>query len=511
MKKFTKILAGTIVLSLVACSEGNKTSGVTEDDNAIGENESSSSVVQLSCSSVLESSSSSEVQGSSSSTVVIVPELWNGAKGMTRVNVGNDDAGYWFSFADSEMGGMSRVRYPVNVGNESSDEDMEELVSYCGGICATIELNGGSMPMAGIGFTVAENGATADISEWEGVCVTYSSDFAMNVLLSATGAGDTLNLDAPFITLPKTIKNAPTLDQLLSADKVVTRCAKWSDFEAPLWVPDSSRLSGEAAAKQINAIVFVYKSDSEKVGMFDIKGIGKYDATLPQWSEPVKVTDFVPNSSSSETDSSLCLWNGANGDYRVNTGFGDGSETSRAGYWYSFDDAEQGGASWFEWKADCSMNEADCMEYLIDVCGGLCGKMHVNKGTARDAHIGVAFRLDDSEPGEALPRSVDITDWGGICVTYMSKIGLDLVLGIDSVDYFSFELDRSTELVEKCMTWDDFDEYENEIPGAEAAKQVRFISLEQWSGESMTGDINIVAIGKYSETGACGVGRLLKE
>ena len=61
------------------------------------------------------------------------------------------------------------------------------------------------------------------------------------------------------------------------------------------------------------------------------------------------------------------------------------------------------------------------------------------------------------------------------------------------------------------MTWDDFDEYENEIPGAEAAKQARFISLEQWSGESMTGEFNIVAIGKYSETGACGVGKLVIE
>lgn len=485
MKKVAKILAGTIVLSLVACSEGNKTSGVTEEDNAVAHNESSSSVVQ---------SSSSVELGFSSSAAVVVPDLWNGAN--------------WFSFADRERGGMSRVQYPVNVGYESG---MEELVAYCGGICATIELKAASMPMAGVGFMVAENGAATDISEWDGVCVTYSSDFAMNVSLSVTGADDTLNLEAPFVTLPKTIKNVPTLDQLLSADKVVTRCAKWSDFVAPAWVPESSKLSGEAAAKQIKAIVFVYKGNSEEVGKFNIKEIGKYDATLPQWSEPVKVTDFVPNSSSSETDSSLCLWNGANGDYRVNTGFGDGSETSRAGYWYSFDDAEQGGASWFEWKADCSMNEADCMEYLIDVCGGLCGKMHVNKGTARDAHIGVAFRLDDSEPGEALPRSVDITDWGGICVTYMSKIGLDLVLGIDSVDYFSFELDDSAELVEKCMTWDDFDEYENEIPGAEAAKQVRFISLEQWSGESMTGDINIVAIGKYSETGACGVGKLVIE
>ena len=111
MKKVAKILAGTIVLSLVACSEGNKTSGVTEEDNAVAHNESSSSVVQ---------SSSSVEQGFSSSAAVVVPDLWNGAN--------------WFSFADRERGGMSRVQYPVNVGYESG---MEELVAYCGGICAT--------------------------------------------------------------------------------------------------------------------------------------------------------------------------------------------------------------------------------------------------------------------------------------------------------------------------------------------------------------------------------------
>ncbi len=488
MKKVAKILAGTIVLSLVACSEGNKTSGVTEEDNAVAHNESSSSVVQ---------SSSSVEQGFSSSAAVVVPDLWNGAN--------------WFSFADREWGGMSRVQYPVNVGYESS---MEELVAYCGGICATIELKAASMPMAGVGFMVAENGAATDISEWDGVCVTYSSDFAMNVSLSVTGADDTLNLEAPFVTLPKTIKNVPTLDQLLSADKVVTRCAKWSDFVAPAWVPESSKLSGEAAAKQIKAIVFVYKGNSEEVGKFNIKEIGKYDATLPQWSEPVNATDFVPSSSSGEAgnDGSQCLWNGATDGYRVNTGFGDGSETSMAGYWYIFDDAEQGGASRFEWKdADCSMNQAGCMEYLIDACGGFCGKLYVNKGSAREAHIGMAFHLDDYEPGETLPKPVDITDWGGLCVTYWSKIGFNLIVGIDSVEHIYFDLDKTEELVERCMTWDDFDEYENEIPGAEAAKQARFISLEQWSGESMTGEFNIVAIGKYSETGACGVGKLVIE
>ncbi|WP_298770598.1 hypothetical protein [uncultured Fibrobacter sp.] len=500
MKKVARILAGTIVLSLMACSEGSKTSGVTEDENAVAHNDSSSSTTSV-------SSSSKDPKSSGSSML----ELWNGGKGMARVNVGNDNAGYWFSFTDE--GGLSKVLYPVEVDSAMSEEAFEPVVSYCEGLCATVELKGTSLPMAGVGFTVAEEGAVSDISEWGGICVAYVSDFAMNVLLSGNAAGDTLNLESPFVTLPKTIKNVPTLDQLLGVDNVVTRCAKWSDFEAPAWVSESSKLSGEEAASQIKTIVFIYKGNSDEVGRFNIKEIGKYDATLPQWSEPVNVTDFVSSSSSGDTgnDSPMCMWNGASGEYRVNTGFGDGSETSVAGHWYSFDDAEQGGASHFVWKADCSMNEAGCMEYLIDVCGGFCGKLYVDKGTAKGAHIGVAFRLDDYEPGETLSKPVDVTDWGGLCVTYSSKIGFNLIVGIDSVEHIYFDLDKTEDLVEKCMTWDDFDEYENEIPGAEAVKQARFISLEQSSGESMIGEFNIVAIGKYSETGACGVGKLVQE
>ena len=76
-KKILNISACAFLMGLVACSDDGKTAGVTEDDNAIAQNGSSSSF-----------SGDAEPKF----------DLWNGADGLAQVNLGDEKVGYWYSF-----------------------------------------------------------------------------------------------------------------------------------------------------------------------------------------------------------------------------------------------------------------------------------------------------------------------------------------------------------------------------------------------------------------------------
>ena len=219
-------------------------------------------------------------------------------------------------------------------------------------------------------------------------------------------------------------------------------------------------------------------------------------------------------SSSSETPSEnaeACLWNAKKGEYIVKTGF-DPDGTHGAGYWYSYSDNEDGGVSNVVWDAECPNDGTDCMQHLVDMCGGICGKMYLDKGNASEAVVGVAFNvagLEDPTAEVSHPLSADISDWGGICVTYSSDLNLYVRLGVGEDAEVIAELGKSENLVEKCLTWADFDkdaEGENPMPAAEAAKKIKNIKFGKVSGETMTGNFTIVSVGKYVASGACNAG-----
>ena len=226
-------------------------------------------------------------------------------------------------------------------------------------------------------------------------------------------------------------------------------------------------------------------------------------------------SQIAPTVSSSSVgvlvDSTACLWNAKKGEYIVKTGF-DPDDKHGAGYWYSYSDNDDGGMSHVEWDAECLNDGTDCMQHLVDECGGICGKMYWDKGNAPEAVVGVAFNVagfEDPAADVAHPLSADISDWGGICVTYSSDLNLYVRLGVGEDAEVIAELGKSENLVEKCLTWADFDkdaEGENPMPAAEAAKKIKNIKFGKISGESMSGHFTIASVGKYVASGACNVG-----
>ena len=263
MKKAVPFLASAFVLGLVACSDGHKTAGgVSIEENTIADGNELPTDVQLESSSSVQQGISSatmvEPVSSSANSFIVTPVpshdeveavvLWDGSAGEYKVNTDSEDAGYWYTWADDYDCGTSTIVLPVEKGNEYSGDVYEPVIDHCGGFCGTVVF-GTSIPepVAGVGFNVATEGESADISAWGGLCVTYSSELAFDVVLAS--------------------ETSPRVEMPISAD--TTRCVNWRDFAA-------ENSTAEDAAKKALAIRFVFKGGAGESGDFNIKAISTY-------------------------------------------------------------------------------------------------------------------------------------------------------------------------------------------------------------------------------------------
>ena len=228
------------------------------------------------------------------------------------------------------------------------------------------------------------------------------------------------------------------------------------------------------------------------------------------------VSSSSPNvaaSSSSETANSsssakmpkntaACMWKGTDEYVPVKTGL-DPDDKYGAGYWYNFGDSFKGGRSFVEFPIndDDQLNEWENIVRLIGECGGYCGAFVLDRGSANEAYAGFGFNVAGVEdPMKSNPidgvREGDISDWGGVCVTYAADQDVYLELEADSAALYEVKLDKSIDFVEKCVTW-------NELNAVESSKHARSIRLKMKSTEKMTGHLTVSAIGKYDANGAC--------
>lgn len=451
VKKFVDLSACALLLGAVACSKTNETTGITEDGNPIAEVSSSSSVP--------ESSSSSD--GSARYKF----DLWNGSTGAARVNVGNN-AGYWYSVDDEEEGGSSSIKFPVSLENENPTAEMDSLVSYCGGMCGTVELGeGSSTPNAGIGIALAEKDSTIDISDWDGLCISYESELSMmGVLGYKDGDAKVSAENMPSVNFDKTAKGAAS-----------SRCAQWSDFKQ-----NSAKIdSGSSIFRKATSLIFKFYGKPNETGYFNIKGVSSYKHGI--------------------VESETCLWNGTSkdpSDFVKASANGVGG-----GFWYAYDDSDVGGASKLVWDTGSPEGYMSSSEWVSDVVsakGGFSAKAVLDKGGTNNAFAGVGIKIVgyDEETSDYYPMAGNIEDWGGICVTYMAEMDMRVILASDSVSEKGATLERATKPVEKCLTWKNM-----ATDGLE--KTARVIKFEMTSDESAEARFNIIAIGKYLPDGAC--------
>ena len=157
----------------------------------------------------------------------------------------------------------------------------------------------------------------------------------------------------------------------------------------------------------------------------------------------------------------LETWHGLYADYRVETGFDDGSETY--GYWYRFDDSKETkdngpGTSKLTWPTEPgNAYSDDALDPIIDACGGFCGSITLG-GPYKYPFVGVGFNIS----GEAQLGN-DISRWEGICITYMSTGIAPVIEIVPENDYevtggnnLRAQLQMTSVVTTENIAWDAF-------------------------------------------------------
>ena len=125
---------------------------------------------------------------------------------------------------------------------------------------------------------------------------------------------------------------------------------------------------------------------------------------------------------SAQTVSSTFLWDGTTDtEGKVATG----SEEETSGYWYDYNDANDGGTSAFTFPSDVEENAyGNFYGPLVEAYGGI--KASVSLGAGYEyPYAGIGFNIwSEAQEG------VDISAWGGICLSYMSEVGFAIELGV---------------------------------------------------------------------------------
>lgn len=431
-----KLFAGCVAVSfaamLAAC--GDDSSSTSPD--ASGNESSSSSAVILSgdshegSSPSSSSAPSSSVASSESRALVsggVWPQfLWDGsADEEGRVVTGSDDktAGYWYDFNDANDGGSSKFTFPPDI-KKACDENWytgtcyEFMMETYGGIKGTVKLGAGAdNPYVGLGFNILnEEQEGTDVSEWGGLCLEYSSGLKFQVKI--VPEYDLTMLECDFIASIGASESVKTVD------------IPWSKFKSSC----GAGIAIDAAKVLANASAVHLRFDGKAgdTGDFLLTKIGSL-GQCGSGSAPVSSSAVAPKSSSSATPASSSsakliignmLWDGYNdrGEGRVETG-GD-SRTS--GYWYQFNDRDNGGTSALQFPSDVDTLIYDSpFPELIEKRHGIELGVKFGEGYEKP-YAGVAFNVWNEEQ-----EGVSVSPWGGICLQYKSSIDFEIELGLE--------------------------------------------------------------------------------
>ena len=205
-------------------------------------------------------------------------------------------------------------------------------------------------------------------------------------------------------------------------------------------------------------------------------------------------------------------WIGADGAAQVETGLGNSTETY--GYWFSYGDDGDGGASKVVWGAELGNGYSDdALDNVIATCGGVCGSAELNKGTLTyNPFVGIGFNVvGETSATDKTPAAGDASAWGGVCITYTSDAAPSLELGLgDAVDATigyanpAASLPKSTAGTKKALAWTDFKQpswYKGatKIDGTTAASQLVAVKFKIQAAAGSYA-FNIAAVGPYDGT-----------
>lgn len=444
--------------------------------------------------------SSSSSYNPNNNNLYLQNAMWRGDEGIyqvqTEMDAGTETSGYWFEYRDDADGGLSHIEWPVQKGNEYSEDALDPIIDYCQGVCGTYELNKGLLtynPFVGVGFTVAgedEAGTivAADIRSWDGLCVTYTSEMSVRLEMVLSEAREAeIGYDHPIAYLPK-------------ATSATQKCFEWSQFKQDGW--GTQAITGPEASAETAIILFNFMGQTGSTGHFNILSVGRYN-------ENSNSTPIQSSSSSHEElsvqpcftkDDMFC--HGENNV--VNTGF----KNNQAGYWFEYNDEIDGGKSAFIWPVELDKKSDNAYAPIIDHCDGLCGSLLLNKGTMYyNPFTSIGFRVAGIDKSSE-PIPADISNWGGVCLSYQSDVATSMEIGYNDAteaevgfDVPFVSLPKASYGTQKCFTWSQFKQAgwgTGKIAPENNAKNVTAIRIKFQAKTGTTANFRIDAVSKYN-------------
>ncbi len=463
------------LMTIIACSDGDNTAGVTEDGNPAF-------------------AAAFEVEKPDHY------DLWS----VDTKTSDKDNSGYWFDLNSWEDDPAAVITFPAMLGDGSSSDSMKAIVDSCGGVCGTVEFVNSLRPMltAGVGFSLDKGNSLVDASSWNGLCVSYESDFNMRVKLSLDkDEYATVNGDLPYAEFPKMLK-------------LGTRCAKWESFKHS----NAGNVAIEEAVKKVGSLVFEFIGKPNQKGSFNIKGF----TSLKDVEQNAGASSSSQSSSSSNATSSVkvvhdtfndvCsfvsiddLWYGPHWEPQLELPLDDGSMTTTS--WYVLSGIGSTEVSRIKWPvAKSGGSGATAMTPIVEYCSGICGDFVFDS----DGYAGIAIDLAGGTSINGVKRKyVGVSDWGGLCVTYASTRMLQVVTNSagwqDAAnDYFEMgifdmpmvKLPSSQHLVTECFKWSEFIPADGDPVEPDKMVSIYFIAE---GGAGVSGKFNIVGLGRYQD------------
>ena len=203
------------------------------------------------------------------------------------------------------------------------------------------------------------------------------------------------------------------------------------------------------------------------------------------------------SSSSGKMVNKVFLWDGYTDTLgKVETG----SPEESSGYWYDFNDLEDGGSSRFIYPSDVKENEYEnFFGPLVETYGGIKARVVLGEGYDYP-YAGLGFNIwnDDQE-------GVDVSAWKGICIAYKSTIAFSIELGVEdeaTLDYGNYRVlvpeSKSYTAIE--FSWSKFRIGWGPYPDIEdVLKKVAAIKLKFEGEAGTTGDFLIQKIGSMAQ------------
>ena len=217
--------------------------------------------------------------------------------------------------------------------------------------------------------------------------------------------------------------------------------------------------------------------------------------------------------------STFKTWNGADDDVydqvqddvydQVQTGL----NTEWGGFWFTYGDDGDGGASMVHWDMPLNPEYPYTLDPIIYECKGICGTAMLNKwNLTYTPFVGLAFSVVGqlSEKDWTLVTG-DASSWGGLCVTYTSDTDISLELGLGEVTDSTINyanpavpLPASKTSNRMVFSWSDFKQPSSyngavKFDGETAAKQLATVKFKI---QAEDGDyrFNICAVGPKDGT-----------